>query len=140
VPLEGAKVVPCVPPDAVQFSVPPEESGLKESVSKQVQPLLVLSNVQSEFASKLDWLPTIVPPVQLHATGTELIGPVKVKVPPLQAVPVAKMVTFADPFGANVPPDGVNVTPERSLVADQLRLPEAPGAGARVTVQVQPLP
>jgi hypothetical protein len=37
-----------------------------------------------------------------------------------------------------VPFDGVNVTPARSLIADQVRLPEAPVTGASVATQVQP--
>lgn len=53
VPLDGLKVVPPGPPDADQFRIG-EEPGPIERFSIHVQPLLLISNVQSEFASKLD--------------------------------------------------------------------------------------
>ena len=88
----------------------------------------------------MDWLITGCGGVQLHGTPTVFIGPVKVKVPSIQKSFGMKMDTCADWVGVNVPLEGVKVTPARSLLADQLRLLTAPGAGNTVTVHIQPLP
>ena len=52
VPLGGLKVVPPGPPDVDQFRIG-DEPGFIERFSIHVQPLWLMSNVQSEFASKL---------------------------------------------------------------------------------------
>ena len=52
VPLEGLKVVPAGPPEADQFRIL-ELPWPIDRVSLHAHPLRVVSNVQSEFASKL---------------------------------------------------------------------------------------
>lgn len=75
---------------------------------------------------------------QVHVAVAVLVGPVKLKVALGQSLPGTKMVTWALCPGVTVPLDGVKITPDNPVLADQLRAPWEPAAGVRRAVQVQP--
>jgi hypothetical protein len=63
--------------------------------------------------------------VQCHSTRTVFIGPIKVKALSSleQSSLGTEIVTSFDWFPVSTPLDGEIVTPDKSVVADQLKLP-----------------
>ena len=74
-------------------------------------------------------------------TRTVFVGPIKMKGSSSEQSSLGTViVTFFDSFPVSTPLDGEIVTPGKSVVADQLKLPWDPETGSNLAIQVQPLP